>query len=70
MSPHHKRRRPKHQRAGCLRCKPHKDERAAKALKNGEAKDATARVTPCVLCGWTTEEHAVDTHECPEREAE
>jgi hypothetical protein len=24
---HHKRRRPKHQRAGCLWCKPHKDER-------------------------------------------
>lgn len=28
---HHKRRRPKHQRAGCLICKPHKDERG----KNG-----------------------------------
>lgn len=26
---HHKRRRPKHQRAGCLLCKPHKDERVA-----------------------------------------
>lgn len=24
---HHKRRRPKHQRAGCLFCKPQKDER-------------------------------------------
>lgn len=24
---HHKRRRPKHQRAGCLFCKPWKDER-------------------------------------------
>lgn len=24
---HHKRGRPKHQRAGCLYCKPHKDER-------------------------------------------
>jgi hypothetical protein len=23
----HKRRRPKHQRGGCLLCKPHKDER-------------------------------------------
>ena len=23
----HKRKRPKHQRAGCLFCKPHKDER-------------------------------------------
>jgi hypothetical protein len=28
---HHKRRRPKHQRAGCLFCKPHKDERGAKS---------------------------------------
>lgn len=27
----HKRRRPKHQRAGCLCCKPHKDERAAQS---------------------------------------
>lgn len=26
----HKRRRPKHQRAGCLLCKPHKDERVTK----------------------------------------
>jgi hypothetical protein len=26
----HKRRRPKHQRAGCLLCKPHKDERKKK----------------------------------------
>jgi hypothetical protein len=31
----HKRRRPKHQRAGCLMCKPHKDERVkGKALKD------------------------------------
>jgi hypothetical protein len=29
-SMNHKRRRPKHQRAGCLLCKPHKDEREAK----------------------------------------
>ena len=27
---HHKRKRPKHRRAGCLMCKPHKDERARK----------------------------------------
>lgn len=26
----HKRRRPKHQRNGCLMCKPHKDERRKK----------------------------------------
>lgn len=30
----HKRRRPKHQRAGCLMCKPWKDERG----KNGKAQ--------------------------------
>jgi hypothetical protein len=34
----HKRRRPKHQRAGCLMCKPHKDERAAKASHGGNAR--------------------------------
>ena len=28
---HHKRKRPKHQRAGCLSCKPWKDERASKS---------------------------------------
>jgi hypothetical protein len=27
----HKRKKPKHQRAGCLMCKPQKDERVAKA---------------------------------------
>lgn len=26
----HKRKRPKHQRAGCIFCKPHKDERRSK----------------------------------------
>lgn len=30
---HHKRRRPKHQRAGCLWCKPHKDERRPKCVR-------------------------------------
>ncbi len=30
---HHKRRRPKHQRAGCLLCKPQKDERVAKTAR-------------------------------------
>ena len=30
---HHKRRRPKHQRSGCLWCKPHKDERRAKLIR-------------------------------------
>lgn len=28
---HNKRKRPKHLRSGCLRCKPYKDERAAKS---------------------------------------
>ncbi len=28
-----KRRKPKHQRSGCLLCKPHKDERVSKKLK-------------------------------------
>jgi hypothetical protein len=30
---HHKRRRPKHQRNGCLLCKPQKDERLAKTTR-------------------------------------
>ena len=30
---HHKRRRPKHRRAGCLLCKPHKDERLPKCVR-------------------------------------
>lgn len=29
----HKRRRPKHQRAGCLLCKPHKDERLPRTTR-------------------------------------
>jgi len=32
---HHKRKRPKHQRAGCLMCKPWKDERG-KGQRNRE----------------------------------
>jgi hypothetical protein len=28
----HKRKRPKHQRAGCLMCKPHKDERGKNSI--------------------------------------
>lgn len=27
----HKRKRPKHQRNGCIMCKPHKDERVGKS---------------------------------------
>ena len=30
---HFKRKNPKHQRSGCLLCKPHKDERVAKQIK-------------------------------------
>ena len=41
---HHKRGRPKHQRAGCLMCKPHKDERdggpAVQPLQEQRALDA------------------------------
>lgn len=32
----HKRRRPRHQRAGCIQCKPWKDDRG----KNSEAKQS------------------------------
>lgn len=35
---HHKRKRPKHQRAGCLFCKPHKDERAPKMARPKSAQ--------------------------------
>ena len=38
----HKRRRPKHQRAGCLWCKPHKDERAPKIPRNKRDRAALA----------------------------
>lgn len=34
----HKRRRPKHQRAGCLMCKPHKDERRGKKAKASDLR--------------------------------
>jgi hypothetical protein len=35
---HHKRKRPKHQRSGCLWCKPWKDERQPKR-KNAKPSD-------------------------------
>lgn len=35
---HHKRKRPKHQRAGCLLCKPQKDERAKKKPKPSDQR--------------------------------
>ena len=34
----HKRRRPKHRRAGCLWCKPHKDERRTKVAPGRRAR--------------------------------
>lgn len=37
---HHKRKRPKHQRAGCLMCKPWKDERGKNGRKPGSLVDA------------------------------
>jgi len=58
----HKRHRPKHQRAGCLMCKPHKDERLSKqaaqrpSVRRGqptaaeieqEAEDARTQDRPC-----------------------
>lgn len=53
---HHKRHRPKHQRAGCLFCKPHKDERAPSSAKATLADrrapriedwDGEAPLSPC-----------------------
>lgn len=35
---HHKRKRPKHQRSGCLLCKPFKDERVKKEPKPSEKR--------------------------------
>jgi hypothetical protein len=35
---HHKRKRPKHQRSGCLWCSPHKDERRKKAPRSKRAR--------------------------------
>lgn len=40
----HKRKRPKHQRAGCIFCKPHKDERAAKILPANDNRKLVAPV--------------------------
>jgi len=48
---HHKRKRPKHQRAGCLACKPWKDERGggkyAAPAQRGDARRLEAT-------SWTT----------------
>jgi len=42
---HHKRRRPKSSRAGCLFCKPHKDQRAKDALGSQTFQEQKARVS-------------------------
>jgi hypothetical protein len=34
----HKRKRPKHQRSGCLMCKPHKDNRRKKQPKTSDKR--------------------------------
>lgn len=39
---HHKRKRPKHQRAGCLLCKPHKLTASKKADRARESRRWTA----------------------------
>lgn len=41
---HHKRRRPKHQRSGCLTCKPHKDERTPKRARGSNARRLQDRI--------------------------
>ncbi len=40
----HKRRRAKHQRAGCLLCKPHKDERGNSPERGGVARKLQDKV--------------------------
>jgi hypothetical protein len=40
---HHKRRRPKHQRAGCIFCKPWKDERVGKGKAKEMARPSVRR---------------------------
>lgn len=55
----HKRRRPKHQRAGCLDCKPWKDERGEKARdgrtssRRREIHLAADMKKPLELCAGT-----------------
>jgi len=39
----HKRRRPKHRRAGCLMCKPHKDERGKGGWSNWVRRQSELR---------------------------
>jgi hypothetical protein len=43
---HHKRRRPKHQRAGCLMCKPHKDERVKRGYAHPDPVSVRRKLQP------------------------
>ena len=42
---HHKRRRPKSTRAGCLMCKPHKDQRRKDSLNSQTWQERKARLS-------------------------
>jgi hypothetical protein len=57
----HKRKRPKHQRSGCLMCKPHKDEREKKEPKASDKRrmqpDEDATWEACAWC-----QHARGAH--------
>lgn len=47
----HKRKRPKHQRAGCLQCKPHKDERGPGEQKPSVRRRMPERSAPALFGG-------------------
>lgn len=42
---HHKRKRPKSGRSGCLACKPHKDQRRKDSLNSQTWQERRARVS-------------------------
>lgn len=42
---HHKRKRPKKQRAGCLLCKPHKGNGSSKKRHNQTLQEQKARIS-------------------------
>lgn len=47
---HHKRKRPKSTRAGCLMCKPWKDQRCAKHLRMKFRDLANAKAADQMIC--------------------
>jgi len=53
---HHKRHRAKHQRAGCLMCKPHKDDRGANALGAQTLQEQQAVASE--VAGWNGDDFA------------